>query len=46
MFKNYEDPESFIEEQEKVFEVIHVANPDRVELDAYQLKNVVRTYFD
>ncbi|KAK4708837.1 hypothetical protein R3W88_029762 [Solanum pinnatisectum] len=41
-----EDPENFIEELKKVFEVMHVADTERVELDTYQLKNVARTWFD
>uniref|UniRef100_M0ZUZ3 Retrotransposon gag protein n=1 Tax=Solanum tuberosum TaxID=4113 RepID=M0ZUZ3_SOLTU len=41
-----EDPENFIEELKKVFEVMHVADTERVELAAYQLKNVAQTWFD
>ena len=41
-----EDLESFIEEQKKVFNVMHVDNVERVELAAYQQKNVARTWFD
>ncbi|WMV59237.1 hypothetical protein MTR67_052622, partial [Solanum verrucosum] len=41
-----EDPENFIEELKKVFEVKHVAYTERVELVAYQLKNVASTWFD
>ena len=41
-----EDPENFVEEFKKVFEVIHVVNTERVELVAYQLKGVTRTFFD
>ncbi|KAG5614612.1 hypothetical protein H5410_014436 [Solanum commersonii] len=41
-----EDPENSIEELKKVFEVMHVADIERVELAAYQLKNVARTWFD
>ncbi|WMV38353.1 hypothetical protein MTR67_031738 [Solanum verrucosum] len=41
-----EDPENFIEELKKVFEVMHVADTERVELAAYQLKNIARTLFD
>ncbi|XP_015064673.1 uncharacterized protein LOC107009879 [Solanum pennellii] len=41
-----EDPESFVEALQKVFEVLHVANAERVEIVAYQLKNVSRTWFD
>ncbi|KAK4731238.1 hypothetical protein R3W88_024226 [Solanum pinnatisectum] len=39
-----EDPESFVEELEKVFEVMHVTDAEQVELAAYQLKNVARTW--
>ena len=38
--------EGFVEALQKVFEVMHVANAERVELVAYQLKNVARTWFD
>uniref|UniRef100_M1DUV7 Gag-pol polyprotein n=1 Tax=Solanum tuberosum TaxID=4113 RepID=M1DUV7_SOLTU len=41
-----EDSENFIEELKKVFEVIHVADTERVELAKYQLNNVARTWFD
>ncbi|KAH0755813.1 hypothetical protein KY290_026083 [Solanum tuberosum] len=41
-----EDPENFIEELKKVFDVMHVADIERVELAAYQMKNVSRTWFD
>ncbi|WMV07929.1 hypothetical protein MTR67_001314 [Solanum verrucosum] len=41
-----ENPENFVEELQKVFEVMHVAEPERVELDAYQLKGVARVWFD
>ncbi|KAG5600138.1 hypothetical protein H5410_031508 [Solanum commersonii] len=41
-----EDPENFVDELKKVFDVIYVANTERVELAAYQLKNVARTWFD
>ena len=37
-----EDRENFTEELKKVFEVMHVANIERVELAGYQLK----TWFD
>uniref|UniRef100_A0A0V0GJT7 Putative ovule protein n=1 Tax=Solanum chacoense TaxID=4108 RepID=A0A0V0GJT7_SOLCH len=40
------DPENFIKELNKVFDVMHVADTERVELVAYQLKNVARTWFD
>ncbi|KAG5632196.1 hypothetical protein H5410_003913 [Solanum commersonii] len=40
-----EDPKNFVEELQKVFEV-HVADVERVELTAYQLKSVARIWFD
>ncbi|WMV08768.1 hypothetical protein MTR67_002153 [Solanum verrucosum] len=40
------DLENFIEELQKVFEIMHIVDAERVELPAYQLKNVVRTWFD
>ncbi|KAH0710411.1 hypothetical protein KY284_011838 [Solanum tuberosum] len=41
-----EDPKNFIEELKKVFDVMYVADNARVELAAYQMKNVSRTWFD
>ena len=41
-----EDPKNFIDELKKVFEVMHVVGTERVDLDAYLLKNVARTFFD
>ncbi|KAG5579337.1 hypothetical protein H5410_049964, partial [Solanum commersonii] len=41
-----EDPENFVDELKKVFDVMHIADTERVELAAYQLKNVARTWFD
>ncbi|XP_049394548.1 uncharacterized protein LOC125858793 [Solanum stenotomum] len=41
-----EDPENFVEELQKVFEIMHVVNTERVELDAYQMKGVSRIWFD
>ncbi|WMV36755.1 hypothetical protein MTR67_030140 [Solanum verrucosum] len=40
------DPENFIEEMKKVFDVMHVTDTVRVELVAYQLKIVAMTWFD
>uniref|UniRef100_M1DFL9 Retrotransposon protein n=1 Tax=Solanum tuberosum TaxID=4113 RepID=M1DFL9_SOLTU len=37
---------NFIEELKKIFDVMHVADTERVELAAYQLKDVARTWFD
>ena len=41
-----EDPEDFVEELKKVFEVTHVVDVERVKLAAYQLKSVSRTWFN
>ncbi|WMV14145.1 hypothetical protein MTR67_007530 [Solanum verrucosum] len=41
-----EDPENFVDELNTVFDVMHIANTERVELAAYQLMNVSRTWFD
>ena len=41
-----EDQENFIEELKKIFDVMHVANTERIELATYQLKDVARTWFD
>ncbi|WMV30305.1 hypothetical protein MTR67_023690 [Solanum verrucosum] len=41
-----EDLENFVKELQKVFEIMHVADAERVELDAYQLKSVSRIWFD
>ena len=41
-----EDPENFVEELKKVFDVIHEVDSERIELAAYQMKNVARTWFD
>ena len=41
-----EDPENFIEELKKVFDIMPVVDAVRVELATYQLKNVARTWFD
>ncbi|KAG5632053.1 hypothetical protein H5410_003770, partial [Solanum commersonii] len=40
------DPESFVEKLKKVFELMHIADTERIKIDAYQLKNVARTWFD
>ena len=37
-----EDTENFIEELKNVYEVIHVVDTERIELDAYQLKGVAK----
>jgi len=37
-----ENLENFIEELKRVFDVMHVAESERVELAAYQLKGVAR----
>ena len=41
-----EDPRNFADDLKKVFEMMHVVDTKRVELSAYQLKNVARTWFD
>ncbi|WMV19091.1 hypothetical protein MTR67_012476, partial [Solanum verrucosum] len=41
-----EDLQNFIEELKKVFDVMHVVDTERVELAAYQLKDIARTWFD
>ncbi|KAH0714755.1 hypothetical protein KY284_007660 [Solanum tuberosum] len=41
-----EDPENFIEELQKVFEIMHISDAKRVELVAYQMKGVSRIWFD
>ena len=41
-----EDPENFVEEFQKVFEIMHVADTEMVELAAYQMKGVARIWFD
>ena len=40
------DLENFFEELKNVFEIMHISYIERVELDAYQLKGVARTWFD
>ena len=41
-----EDPENLVKELKKVFDVMHAIDIEIVELSAYQLKNVSRTWFD
>uniref|UniRef100_M1D8X5 Retrotransposon gag protein n=1 Tax=Solanum tuberosum TaxID=4113 RepID=M1D8X5_SOLTU len=41
-----EDPENFVEELQKMFEVMHVVDAERVELAAYQLTGVARVCYD
>ena len=41
-----EDPENYIDELQKVFQVMHVVDAERVELAADQLKGVARLWFD
>ena len=41
----FKDPKNFVEELKKVFEVMHVVDVGSVELVAYQLKSVARTWF-
>lgn len=40
------DPKNFVEDLKKVLDVMHVIGVERVKLVAYQLENVVRTWFD
>ncbi|KAH0682694.1 hypothetical protein KY285_022193 [Solanum tuberosum] len=40
-----EDPKNFVEELQKVFEIMHVVDDERVELTAYQMKGVARFWF-
>ena len=40
------DSKNFVKELNKMFEVMYVVDVERVELDAYQLKSVARTWFD
>ncbi|WMV18385.1 hypothetical protein MTR67_011770 [Solanum verrucosum] len=41
-----DDPKNFMDELQKVFEVMHVADVERVELAAYKLKGIARIWFD
>ncbi|WMV46212.1 hypothetical protein MTR67_039597 [Solanum verrucosum] len=41
-----EDPKNFVEELQKVSEIMHVADTERVELAAYEMKGVARIWFD
>ncbi|KAH0674527.1 hypothetical protein KY290_024941 [Solanum tuberosum] len=41
-----EDPENFVEDLQKVFEIMHVTDAERVELASYQMKGVTRIWFD
>jgi len=41
-----EDPKNFVEELQKVFEVMHCSDAEYVELVAYQFKGVARIWFD
>ncbi|WMV30455.1 hypothetical protein MTR67_023840 [Solanum verrucosum] len=41
-----EDSKNFMEDLQKVFEVMHVTDVERVELAAYQLKGVARIWYD
>ncbi|KAK4726787.1 hypothetical protein R3W88_031704 [Solanum pinnatisectum] len=41
-----EDPENFVDEMKMVFDMMHIADTERVELAAYQLKYVARIWFD
>ncbi|XP_049414638.1 uncharacterized protein LOC125877366 [Solanum stenotomum] len=39
------DPQNFIEEMKRLFNVMHVGDAERVELAAYQMKGVARIWF-
>ena len=41
-----EDLENFVKKLKKVFDVMHVDDVERVELAAYQLKNIISTLLD
>ena len=41
-----EDPENFVEELQKVFEIMHATDAEKVKLDAYQLNGIARIWFD
>ena len=41
-----DDPENFVEDLKKVFNVMHVVDVEKVELVVYQLKGVAWTWFD
>ena len=40
-----EDPENFVEDLKKVFDVMHVVGIERVEMVACQLTSVARTWY-
>ena len=40
------DPKNIVEELQKFFDMMHVIDVERVELDAYQMKSESRTWFD
>ncbi|WMV25178.1 hypothetical protein MTR67_018563 [Solanum verrucosum] len=40
-----EDPQNFIDEVKKIFEVMQVTGNDRVELASYQLKDVAHIWY-
>uniref|UniRef100_A0A0V0GRK1 Putative ovule protein n=1 Tax=Solanum chacoense TaxID=4108 RepID=A0A0V0GRK1_SOLCH len=39
-----ENPENFIEEHKRVFDVMHIAESERVGLSAYQMKGIARIW--
>ena len=41
----YKDPQNFLDEIKKIFEVMHVTGNDRVELESYQLKDVAHIWY-
>ena len=44
--KGEEDPQEFIDEMEKIFKVMHIDQVEGVELEAYQLKDVVNQWYN
>ena len=40
-----EDPQKFLDEIKKIFEVMQVTGNNRVELESYQLKNVAHIWY-
>ncbi|WMV42358.1 hypothetical protein MTR67_035743 [Solanum verrucosum] len=41
-----ENLENFVEKLQKVFEIMHIVDTERVELAAYQMNDVARIWFD
>ena len=45
-FMLYEDLENFIAGLNKMLDIVHVVDAERVQLAAYQLKNIAWSYYD